>query len=820
MASTLVSQARQPLKRQKARALGRIQPARPTARFVAARPVGQRPMDTRIAIGAPRERQPSTATSPWRSAKPELAAVLTAPLDASRTRHYGAYVQHGQKVGPQLEAASRYSHLGRHTTVRNPAHLARLVQQASAQADQARLPHIPNGRLAYNQWRRDWNAALDRDIELLGQLGALWQAMGLTDREIASQKMKLGDLLDVLRSGQYSAEELGPLLKAGYSIKALAAGLRVQLHAHHLGHATDPEALADMSPAQRARRFERLVKYREALPSEPGTVFYRLARQAFQERLVPAQLAALDGTGAAALRWVDQGHWLDEATQRVQAYRAGLPDMNPTVFSAIAGQALDCDLAASHLPAMVKAGVPINARMKPSDALARRLQQARTVESRAMGGGASGSELRLLTLIHADGRQERLVSKRLVMTPVDIPYGHANAGIPFELEDIAQRWDTHLQLQNNRSSTPEEKAALQQALENHLATALARGDREIRFHPNDPFATDERSKTHVVPLTPRSLPNLVGRDLAMRELAALMGQPELVASLQTAVIDGVYCEVAEFDPDMHREVVRHNGDAILRLDTPAARLALAAMSEQDLQQLATSRGFASAHRPYSFEVRFMLADQDKAVGYYNRFDVNHPSIRRRYNEHQVKNFLGNEADDHESNSTVGASWDHDGSFGIHTSTRHHRMPRLVSASTWAALQQPDWTRFDGLILPAEIEALQSRHRAFIESKPLVVQDGEWGSTEVAKAMDVDALRIQLETFDTAAANAATPAEQRKALDQLSNAVLALETPLARHAGAWAVQQRESQASGQPSTPFFDQEGWLREIQASGRQVSA
>ena len=243
-------------------------------------------------------------------------------------------------------------------------------------------------------------------------------------------------------------------------------------------------------------------------------------------------------------------------------------------------------------------------------------------------------------------------------------------------------------------------------------------------------------------------------------------------------------------------------------------LAGAASARHHRYRAATSGGHAVKVRPAS-----ALAALAPGVPA-NRFDVNHPSIRRRYNEHQVKNFLGNEADDHESNSTVGASWDHDGSFGIHTSTRHHRMPRLVSASTWAALQQPDWTRFDGLILPAEIEALQSRHRAFIESKPLVVQDGEWGSTEVATAMDVDALRIQLETFDTAAANATTPAEQRKALDQLSNAVLALETPLARHAGAWAVQQRESQASGQPSTPFFDQEGWLREIQASGRQVSA
>lgn len=390
LASTLVSQARQPLKRQKACALGRIQPAKPTARFVAARPVGQRPMDPRIAIGAPRERQPSTALSPWRPAKPELAAVLAAPLDASRTRHYEAYVQHGQKVGRQLEAASRYSHLGRHTTVRNPAHLARLVQQASSLANQARLPHVSGGRLGYNRWRLDWNDALGRDIELLCQLGARCKAMGLTDREIAGQKMRLGDLMDVLRSGQYSAEVLGPLLKAGYSIKALAAGLRVDLHAHHLGHATDPEALADMSPAQRAKRFERLVKYKEALPSEPGTVFYRLARQAFQERMAPAQLATLDGVGAAALRWVDRGSWLDEATQRIQAYRAGLPDMNPTVFNTIAGQAMDCDLAATHLPAMVKAGVPIHARMKPSDALAQRLQLARKLESRAMGGGAAG----------------------------------------------------------------------------------------------------------------------------------------------------------------------------------------------------------------------------------------------------------------------------------------------------------------------------------------------------------------------------------------------------------------------------------------------
>ncbi len=297
-------------------------------------------------------------------------------------------------------------------------------------------------------------------------------------------------------------------------------------------------------------------------------------------------------------------------------------------------------------------------------------------------------------------------------------------------------------------------------------------------------------------------PNLTGRQVLTHRLAELLpmaSQGVLVTPAWPAVIDGVYGALNAYVPGLQKLLVNSPFD--LPLDAA------------DLDGL---RDWA--------DTPALLADIARRQGLtgltLNRFDVNHPSIRRRYNEHQVKNFLGNEADDHESNSTVGASWDHDGSFGIHTSTRHHRMPRLVSASTWAALQQPDWTRFDGLILPAEIEALQARHRAFIESKPLVVQDGEWGSTEVAKAMDVDALRIQLETFDTAAANATTPVEQRKALDQLSNAVLALETPLARHAGAWAVQQRESQASGQPSTPFFDQEGWLREIQASGRQVSA
>lgn len=791
------------------------------SRFAATQPSADTQRQGGIIIGKPPQPIHPTPPQEWQARRPDVTqrSELMDHLQESRTKHYEAFTRENLKVGEQLSSATSYSRLCKTAKLQGTQSLAKLINQAITQAKKARLPHSPHSRTSYNQWRKEWNAALDKDIKLLEQLSESLQQMGLAGRDLDRHQIRLADLMDVLRSDQYELEELGDLLKSGHSMSTLAAGLKVGLNAKHLPMVTDHETLEGMSPQQRGKRFERLVQYKQALPAEQGTGFFRLAKQALQERMAPASLAVLDGLGATALRWVEQGGWLSDAQDRVAAYRKELPDMDRATFIDIAAKALDCGLSAEHLKPMVIAGVPIHLRMKPSDQLEQQLKQAQKKEWRAMGGGASGSELQLLTLTHADGTEEKLVTKKLVMTPIVVPYGHANAGIPFKLEDIGQLWDTEVQMNENRSTTPTEKAELQQALESRLATALVRGDTEIRFNKKGPQPIDEQSSPFVVQLKPGSLPNLYGRDLAMRTLASVMGQPGLVAKLQTAVIDGVYCEVAAFNPDMHKEVIRPNSDAVLELNSTSARQALAAMSEEDLQQLATSRGFESAQRlDNNAGVRFVLSDKDKAVGYYNRFDINDPSIRQRYNEHQVKNFLGNEADDHESNSTVGASWDHDGSFGIHTSTTHHKMPRLVSASTWAALQRPDWTRFDGLILPKEIDALKARHQALLDSKPLVVQDGEWGSAEVTKAMDVDQLNTLLEAFDTEVKNATTPAEHNRAFNKLSNAILDLETPLAKHAGAWAAMQRESQISGRPSTPFFDQVGWISGIEASGQPV--
>lgn len=748
---------------------------------------------------------------------------LLAHLETLRQSQYQAFAV-SARVQQALAPSVAYSSICRTTVITDVGQLDGAAGQAASQATAALMPHVFKTSASYAKFRQGWNKQLNEDMALLDRLPAYARAIGLKK---AGLPVRLSDLMDVARFHRSEPGRVKDWLKRGFALSDLAAGARNGLHPDQLHYVTPSEDLKGMPHKARSQRLARLAAYQEALPQVKGTVFFRLARAAFEERMTPEQLSVFAEhtqvlSPSEVVAQLDQGQWLADIAgrlRRVPGYRQALPDMPSATFFRIAREAVACDLPVEHLRPMVEAGVPIHARMKPSEDLAIRFQKALKVESKALGGGASGSELRLVTLTHRDGTEERLVTKRLAMSPVEVPAGHAVAGIPFAFEAIAQRWNMELEFRNERSSTSEEKAGLQKALQDRITTALSRGDTEIRFNMKGPMAIDGGSPPAVVQLGPDQLPNLYGRDLAMRELAALMGQPGLVAGVQTAVIDGVYCEVAAFNPDMSEQVIRPTGDAVLKLDTRARQAALAAMSDTDLQALATSRGFERAERlDHNAGVRFQLPAKHKGVGYYNRFNLDDPGLRRRYNEHQVKNFLGNEADDHESNSTVGASWDHDGSFGIHTSTSYHEMPRLVSAGTWAALQQPDWTRFDGLIRPAEIDALKARHQAFIDSRPMVVQDGEWGSAAVTQAMDLDQLAAHVQAFEASWPTLQTAQERRKAADKLGDDVLSLKTPMARHAGAWFAQQSESRATGKPGTPFFDRDGWIREIEQAGQQV--
>jgi len=289
----------------------------------------------------------------------------------------------------------------------------------------------------------------------------------LADFCLQRGSIHLSDLLEVMHSDQYPLKNLKTLFSEGHTAETLATGLRNGLHVDHLEAVTPSEALGvkDISEQQRSNRFRRLVEYRLALPSETtGTQFFLLARQAFEEQMKPEQLAAVDGVGPTVLRLLKNGKSLGGLAERLQAYRAELPDMDRKVLAGIAGQALDCDLPAQHLKPMVLAGVPIHQQLKPDSELTRRFAKARRMETRTLAGGQSGSPVKLVTLTLADGTEQQLVTKQLNSCPLVAPSAHMGGGIVFHFDQLTQTVETAFVQKTGKPMDAKQKQQAQASL--------------------------------------------------------------------------------------------------------------------------------------------------------------------------------------------------------------------------------------------------------------------------------------------------------------------------------------------------------------------
>ncbi len=913
-----------------------------------------------VAAPQPSNRAPSTDPVMEKSrvrgeeavATPEPGSETLAHLHACRTRHYQAFARYNQKLPEQLSAAVAYSRLCQTTDIKNREDLEALVHKAQSLAQQAHLPDRGPGRNNYKAWQQDWNGHLRKDLLLLNRLVSHTEEAALADFCLQRGSIHLSDLLKVMHSDQYPLKNLKTLFSEGHTAETLATGLRNGLHVDHLEAVTPSEALGvkDMSEQQRSNRFRRLVEYRLALPSETtgtqffllarqafeermepaempdfayliqskqysleelktlsreghkvgilatglrnglhvrhlqaltpgkplavedmseqqrsnqfrrlveyklalpsettGTQFFLLARQAFEEQMKPEQLAAVDGVGPTVLRLLKNGKSLDGLAERLKAYRAELPDMDRKVLAGIAGQALDCDLPAEHLKPMVLAGVPIHQQLKPDSELTQKFAKARRMETRTLAGGQSGSPVKLVTLTLADGTQQQLVTKQLNSCPLVAPSAHMGGGIVFHFDQLAQTVETAFAQETGKPMDAKQKQQAQASLTAAFHEALLKGSSTLEWRLNleawdskqQVFKPWEKACTEAMPPL-EQLPNLYGRDLAMRKLAAFLGQPGLVAPVKVAIVDGVYCEVSDYNPNLGSEVLTATGDAILKLDKKDLNRAVNSMSADDLNALGWSYGFDSVRWAEDHQsLRFQPKESDGALPgrvFMNRVDADDPAVRRRHADHHTKDFLANEQDNHSGNYSQGASWDHDASFGV-KQNYGAQPPKVIRSSMLKALQDEGrWNTFKGelagLISPDEIDALSERRTQLLQAHPQPVDDGGWGSDQVGDAMGLAVIKAARKTFDeawkTAKDGEALKAAKKAAYSDWSFTERASDNrhaaPLAVHLFEWEdalismeIKNQESQPE-QPSMAVFDDYAIRQQILARAKQA--
>lgn len=337
---------------------------------------------------------------------------------------------------------------------------------------------------------------------------------------------------------------------------------------------------------------------------------------------------------------------------------------------------------------------------------------------------------------------------------------------------------------------------------------------------------------------PPAMPNLYGRDRAMRELADILGRPDQVAPVHLAVIDGEYCEIAEFNPDLSREVIASTGDAVLPIADPALQTIVRSMTDAQLQSLAHTRGFERAIRESDGQaIRFQLKPSSGMAPerWLNRLDPDDTDLRRDMADHHVRNWLANESDAHNLNASTRASWDHDGSFGVTEFNKYQAMPTVVSQDMWERLQDDHWNahkqRLEGLITRQEMAALEDRRQRLIASGPQIIQPLWWHSEDATQGMGLDRLQSRVDAVEKALEKAgnsgvhpAQSADVKAALRELSELVgvgreLDQQT-MAREATEWLIASYQARIDGQPQTAFYDQTGWERDIRLMGSGANA
>lgn len=650
-----------------------------------------------------------------------------------------------------------FSH-GSNTRPASPAGWETTIAEARQLGERALFPAQKQASNSYTTFRDEINPLLQAELELLEQLPGFLDRLRQAGADISQIDGPLCDLMELLRPPALTTQDLALFFRLGFNFQTLVAAHRCGLTPTRLAETLDCTRHSRLTDAESVGLFDQLLAYRQSVPDMPVDRFLPLARAAFA-----------------------------------------------------------CDLPVEHLKPMLLAGVPITAAMKPDSALS----QATVKEESSLGGGASGSPVKRVTLVMPDGTERQVVTKVLNMAPLSTPDGPRLSGVPFPLDGMA------LALQTKHGAFPDSQepariVKAQRLLSEAVGSALLRGEDAVRC--------EDKSS----PLPPQSgLPNLYGRDLAMRQLADALGRPGLVSPVRLAVIGGVYCEVSDHRPDLGQEVVRHTGDPVLSVESPVLQKAVTRMTETQLQRLATSRGFERAERqPDGSGIRFFLKAEDQRVGYYNHVDPGNPVVRQRYADHMVRNYLANEADGHPGNFSTGVSWDHDGSFGITDAPGFSAaMPKVVSASVWAALQDGAWgaqrQRFEGLIQPAEIAAMEQRRQALIaahNTKVLrVVDDTEWDTDEVAQAMGCTALDAAVAAFrqqtDAVETTGQARAEAVKALAATIDDLPA-DQLLAQHAGMWR-RASLTVGAGQPApTAFLDPKGWTAEIEKLAAEQDA
>lgn len=780
----------------------------------------------------PLAKTPSSEWKTWvRSEEVDEGEQLTSHLAACREKHFAVVVRHTPALSKELSSAAAYSKKYQSTVIWNKTGLKDFVAQATASIKGAYLPDTRKATSDYEDWQSEWKEQLDADSKLLGQLVDKFEEMKLTDTELKYAKIKVCDFMELLRSNQYSAQELGSLVRNGASLSILVAGLKVGLHFNHLAAATSPATFAEMSLNQRVIRFNRLVQYKQALPSESGTQFFRLAKQAFQERMSPGDLRHFDGIGAAALRWVGGGKWLDDAKTRIQAYRAQLPDMDPSAFARLAGQALDCDLPVQYLKPMLLAGVPIHRALEPDEETTKMFADARAMTTRTLAGGQSGSPVNLVTLTLGDGTHRQVVTKQLNSCPVTVPGTHMNSGIEFPFDQLTLFVEDAFERETGHQMSPEQKQEAQVSLTAAFNDALLKGNKTLEWRPaiKGWISKQPVYSAEMPPL--ERLPNLYGRDLAMRKLAAFLGQAELVAPVKVAIVNGVYCEVSDYNPNLGKEMLTATGDAILPLDTDDLKRAVNSMSADGLNALGWSYGFDAVQLADDGQsLRLQPRESDGTLPgriFMNRIQADDPTVRRHHADHHTKDFLANEQDNHSGNYSQGASWDHDASFGVRQNYGA-KPPKMIRSSMLMAIQDDKrWDTFKGelagLISQKEIAALSERRTQLLEAKPQQVDDAGWGSDQVENAMGLAVIKEARKKYqETSSTDGKTARIDWSYIEKSADNRHA--APLAFHLFEWEdalinkeIKSRWAQPD-RPSTAIFDDYAIRQQILAQAGAI--
>lgn len=522
---------------------------------------------------------------------------------------------------------------------------------------------------------------------------------------------------------------------------------------------------------------------------------------------------------------------LAELAARVTAYRKELPDMNPAAFARLASEALACDLPAEHLKPMLLAAVPIHANLKPDEATTQLFATATHKETQTLSGGQSGSPVQLVTLTLADSTQKKVVTKQLNSSPFVTPTAHTQSGIEFPLEGIAMEFQKAVESQLDSGMTDQQKSEAQASLTAAFHEALLKGSDRMTWEPQISSLPNLKKVYHAKLPAREQMPNLYGRDLAMRQLARFLNQKDLVAPVSVAVVDGVYCEVSDYNPNLGQQVLTASGPARLPLDTADLRKAVGDMSQDSLNRLGWPYGFDRVERAEDGQsLLFHPKESGGAVPgrvFMNRVLPDDAKVREHHADHHTKDFLANEQDNHSGNYSQQASWDHDASFGVQS---HYsaQPPKVIRKAMLETLRNDKaWNNFTvglaGLISPAEIEAMSARRSRLLEAQSLAVANDGWTSPDVTVAMELGVVQDFRRTYDTE-----SKVDETKAFNTWSgnekNFGGRHVVPLATHVYEWEYalidMARSNKAGKPPTTAVFHEHNIRMQLMAQASSSSS